>query len=247
MSRTPPERASRHTHDPLRMRDLLPRKVAGLPPGQREIRAFPRFSDKPLRWAPKPAPIELTVAIEGRPIEVYADADLARFAHVDQVTDFHCVTTWTRRGVQWGGIRFSELARAAVGPELPRHLTAYAADHPSAVFLTADLDAENVLLATELDGAPLDPRHGAPLRLVSPGQYGYKNVKHLVMIDFCEAEPPSTLGSKEHLRARVVAEERHASLPNWAVRIPYRLSIGPTALAAERGLRRSPGHHEAGR
>ena len=89
--------------------------------------------------------------------------------------------------------------------------------------------------------ASASERHGAPLRFVSPRQYGYKNVKHLSRIDFRTAEPPSTLGPKEHLRARVAEEERHASLPNWAVRVPYRLTIVPTALAGDRGLRRSPG------
>ncbi len=110
----------------------------------------------------------------------------------------------------------------------------------SAIYVTEDLDNDNVLLATSLDGQPLDRRHGAPLRLVSPDQYGYKNLKHLIGLDFCHEQPTSTLGPKEHLRARVVAEERHSTLPNWAVKGQYRLAIIPTALVAERTLRSSP-------
>lgn len=45
--------------------------------------------------------------------------------------------------------------------------------------------------------------------------------------------------SKEHLRARVALEERHPTLPNWLLRVPYRLVIAPTALLAERSLERS--------
>lgn len=222
-----------------RIRDLVPRRAEGLPPGQREIRDFPRFSDKPLRWAPTLGPIELTIAVEGEPIVTLSAADLERFDQVEQISDFHCVTTWTRRGLRWGGVRFRDVIHSVIDGELPRHLVATAGDNQSGIFVTEDLLGDDVLLATDLDGAPVDRRHGGPLRLVSPGQYGYKNAKHLVGLDFRAAEPASTLGPKEHLRARVDREERHASLPNWAVRIPYRLSIIPTALAAERGLRNS--------
>jgi len=224
----------------VRIRDLVPRRVDGLPPGQREVRAFPRFSDKPLRWAPRPTPIELVISVEGEAVASLTAADLDHFDRVEQTTDFHCVTTWTHRGVRWGGVRFRDVVHSVVGGELPLHMVAAAADGQAAMFVTEDLLGDDVLLTTELDGAPLTRRHGGPLRLVSPGQYGYKNVKHLVGVDFCAAEPTSTLGPKEHLRARVALEERHATLPNWAIRVAYRLAIIPTALAAERGLRTSP-------
>jgi len=224
----------------VRVRDLVPRRAPGLPPGQREIRAFPRFSDKPLRWAPKPGPIELTISVEGTTVAELTAGALGQFDRVDQVNDFHCVTTWTHRDVRWRGVRFRDVVQSAIGDELPRHLVAAAADNQAAMFVTEDLLGDEVLLATELNGGPLTPRHGGPLRLVSPGQYGYKNVKHLIGLDFRANEPESTLGPKEHLRARVDLEERHATLPNWAVRVPYRLTIIPTALAGERGLRTSP-------
>ena len=99
-----------------------------------------------------------------------------------------------------------------------------------------DAIADDVVLATHLNGAALDDRHGAPLRLVSPSQYGYKSVKHVIAIDFRADQPE--LMSKEHLRARVAVEERHPTLPSWAVRLPYRLMIAPTAYLAERTLRR---------
>ncbi len=156
------------------------------------------------------------------------------------MSDFHCVTTWTYRGARWGGVRFSELAATVFDGATPTYLAAHAADRMSAIYVADDLDNDNVLLATKLNDQPLDRRHGAPLRLVSPDQYGYKNLKHLVGLDFRHEEPSSTLGPKEHLRARVAAEERHASLPNWAVKVQYRLSIIPTALVAERTLRSSP-------
>jgi len=223
----------------MTIRELIPRRAEGLPPGQRQVRAFPRFSDKPFRSAPPSEPISLTVSVDGDPVSTFSADDLSRFEQVEQVSDFHCVTTWTYRGVLWGGVRFSELTATVFDGATPPYLTAHAADRTSAIYVTDDLDNDNVLLATQLDGQPLDRRHGAPLRLVSPDQYGYKNIKHLVGLDFRHEEPASTMGPKEHLRARVAAEERHSSLPNWAVKVQYRLSIIPTALAAERTLRSS--------
>ena len=224
----------------MSIRGLLPRRAEGLPPGQRQVKVFPRFSDKPLRWAPPSEPIALTVSVDGDPISTFSADDLGRFEQVEQVSDFHCVTTWTYRGAHWGGVRFGQLAATVFDGATPPYLAAHAADRMSAIYVTDDLDNNNVLLALKLDGQPLDRRHGAPLRLVSPDQYGYKNIKHLVGLDFRHEEPASTMGPKEHLRARVAAEERHSSLPNWAVKAPYRLTIIPTALVAERALRSSP-------
>ncbi|MEM7285229.1 MAG: molybdopterin-dependent oxidoreductase [Actinomycetota bacterium] len=220
--------------------DYWPRRADGLPPGQRQVRRLPRFSDKPLRWAPVPGELRLVVSVEGDEVGEIGPAEWGRFDRVDQVGDLHCVTTWSYRGLRWSGFRFVDVVRSVVDGELAPYLVVHALDRQSAIYVTEDLDRPDVLLATHLDGEPLSRRHGAPLRLVSPGQYGYKNVKHVVRVDFRDQEPASTLGPKEHLRARVAEEERHSRMPNWAVRVPYRLTVVPTALAADRGLRRSP-------
>ncbi|HEV3402521.1 MAG TPA: sulfite oxidase, partial [Acidimicrobiales bacterium] len=46
----------------------------------------------------------------------------------------------------------------------------------------ADATADDVLLAYELNGQPLPPQHGFPLRLLVPGWYGMTNVKWLTRI-----------------------------------------------------------------
>jgi DMSO/TMAO reductase YedYZ molybdopterin-dependent catalytic subunit len=46
--------------------------------------------------------------------------------------------------------------------------------------------AEHCLLAYEMNGAPLPPQHGFPLRLVVPGWYGMQNVKWLTRIAVLE-------------------------------------------------------------
>jgi DMSO/TMAO reductase YedYZ molybdopterin-dependent catalytic subunit len=52
----------------------------------------------------------------------------------------------------------------------------------------AEASRDEVLLAYEMNGAPLEPQHGFPLRLVVPGWYGMTSVKWLTMIEAI-AEP----------------------------------------------------------
>jgi sulfane dehydrogenase subunit SoxC len=47
-------------------------------------------------------------------------------------------------------------------------------------------DIEHALIAYEMNGAPLLPQHGCPLRLVVPGWYGMQNVKWLTRITVLE-------------------------------------------------------------
>jgi Oxidoreductase molybdopterin binding domain len=49
-------------------------------------------------------------------------------------------------------------------------------------------DASGLLLATRLDGAPLEPGHGFPVRLVAPGRRGFAWVKWVASIE-TEAAP----------------------------------------------------------
>jgi len=47
----------------------------------------------------------------------------------------------------------------------------------------AEATADEVILAYEMNGAPLLPQHGSPLRLIVPGWYGMTNVKWLDSIE----------------------------------------------------------------
>jgi DMSO/TMAO reductase YedYZ molybdopterin-dependent catalytic subunit len=215
-----------------------PRRAAGLPPGQRLMAEMPRFSDQPNQPPPAMAgPPSLDITREHQPLAKISAADLEALRPREHRADFHCVTTWSVTGLTWTGVPLREVLAAAGIAEAPaQYLVASAGDGYSVSFLWEDATAPDVLLATHLGGAPLDDRHGAPLRLVTPGQYGYKNVKHLTAIDF-RTDPPR-LRPKEHRRARVAHEERHPTLPSWLVRLPYRLIIPPIAYMAERALRR---------
>ena len=48
---------------------------------------------------------------------------------------------------------------------------------------------ELAFLATGLYGKPIHKQNGAPVRLVVPWKYGYKNIKAIVEIEFTSREP----------------------------------------------------------
>jgi DMSO/TMAO reductase YedYZ molybdopterin-dependent catalytic subunit len=225
------------------MRRWWPRRADGLPPGQRALDAFPRFGDNPLRPPPSmPGSVLTITSADGGEVRIPLEELRSSALGESRVSDFHCVTTWTARHQTWTGVPLARWWTARIGP-LPEEPFAGvgAADRYRAVFRTDDLFADGVMLAWALNGDALDQRHGAPLRLVSPEQYGYKNVKHVESIAVHRQQPPSRLGAKEHLRARVALEERHSRIPGRLLRWPYRLVVPITAIVAERTIRGSSG------
>ncbi len=105
-------------------------------------------------------------------------------------SDFHCVTRWSRFDNQWEGVSFREvLSRLKLKPEA-RYVLVHAEQGFTANVPLADLDRDNVLLATHHDGQPLTPEHGYPLRLVVPHLYAWKSVKWVRGLEFLDHDVP---------------------------------------------------------
>ena len=112
--------------------------------------------------------------------------ELRALPRTEQVRDFHCVTGWTVSNVHWAGVRMSDLLDR-VQPHAKAHGVAFtSAEVPYVDYLTLQqARLHDVLLAYEMDGKPLPREHGAPIRLVIPEMYGYKNVKwvsHITLV-----------------------------------------------------------------
>jgi DMSO/TMAO reductase YedYZ molybdopterin-dependent catalytic subunit len=105
-------------------------------------------------------------------------AELLRLPRAEQVSDFHCVTGWTVRNVRWAGVRFRDLLERARPRAEARVLSFVSAERPYVDTLTIDqAGLRDAMLAYEMDGKPLRREHGAPVRVLIPDMYGYKNVK----------------------------------------------------------------------
>ena len=220
-----------------------------LPPGQRLIERFPRFGTHLGRPAPA-IPTDPVITIDGGAVASPFDlpvASLATMPRTELTAHFHCVAGWSAADLRWEGVAFETFFRTIVEPALvpgaeATHLVFEGLDGYRSVVLVEDALADDVVLAERLDGRPLGADHGAPVRLVSPGQYGYVSTKHLCHIAVHSSEPPAPRGSlvdgrllESHPRARVWEEERHGSLPSWLVRPLYRAIKGPLLYLCTRG------------
>ena len=166
-----------------------------LPPGQRAIDGFPRFGTH-LHHPPPPIPANPVIEVGGELTQPFALAmtDLAQLPRVEVKADFHCVAGWSATDLRWEGIPFAAFYRTRVEPILApgisiSHVVFEGLDGFQSIALLEDALADDVLIADRLDGQPLTSDHGAPIRLVSPGQYGFVNTKHLCRIEFHTSQP----------------------------------------------------------
>jgi DMSO/TMAO reductase YedYZ molybdopterin-dependent catalytic subunit len=117
--------------------------------------------------------------------------ELLALPQVDDVSDFHCVTTWSRYDNQWRGVRFKTIAELAVPKEEARFIlcTGYDFMPGSYIPYTVNLPLaraldDDVLLVHTWEGAPLPREHGGPVRMITPKLYAWKGAKWIRKIDF---------------------------------------------------------------
>jgi len=103
-----------------------------------------------------------------------------------RVSDFHCVTGWSRLDNRWEGVAFKTICELVKPLEEARFVTVVAEGEYTTSLPIEELLDDDVLLAYSLDGKPLEPEHGGPLRLVVPKKYAYKSAKWVRKLRFTE-------------------------------------------------------------
>jgi DMSO/TMAO reductase YedYZ molybdopterin-dependent catalytic subunit len=147
--------------------------------------------DVPLdRWR-----LEVSGLVEN-PLSLSWD-DFVRLPQVDDVSDFHCVTTWSRFDNSWRGVRFRIIAELAVpGPKAHFVLcTGYDTAPGTSIPYTTNLPLarateDDVLLAHTWNGRPLPREHGGPCRMITPKLYAWKGAKWIRKIEFLADDRP---------------------------------------------------------
>ncbi|PTA68118.1 molybdopterin-dependent oxidoreductase [Deinococcus arcticus] len=187
-----------------------------LPSGQRWLSGpMPRFglAQYVQRWA-DPSTVR-ALGLHGEvhfPLAV-AHGQLASLPRVALTAHFHCVTTWSVPDLCWEGWRVQDLwaafFREAARPSAS-HVRISGADGYATCLPLEEFLHPSALLADRLAGQPLSQAHGAPLRLVVPRLYGYKNVKHVQTLELLAGPAPvSGMGRLlAHPRGRADLEER---------------------------------------
>ena len=159
------------------------RSLDRLPPGQKLTEGFPVLDlgvqpETPLdQWA-----LKLEGLVE-TPLTL-SWADFTALPQVEDTSDFHCVTTWSKYDCRWKGVAFTTLYELVKPNPEARfvYFTSYDG-YSTNVPLEHCLD-DDVLIATHFDGRPLAREHGAPARVIIPKLYAWKGAKFLNGIQF---------------------------------------------------------------
>jgi DMSO/TMAO reductase YedYZ molybdopterin-dependent catalytic subunit len=173
-------------------RDGMPR----LPIGQHEVRNWPvlDLGDTP------------DIALDAWRLEVgglvenpvtLTWAHLMALPQVDDVSDFHCVTTWSRFDNQWRGVRVRTIAELVV-PRPEAHFvlcTGYDIAPGTDIPYTTNLPLaraveDDVLLVHTWQGRPLPREHGGPCRMITPKLYAWKGTKWIRRIELTATNQP---------------------------------------------------------
>lgn len=118
-------------------------------------------------------------------------SEVAALPGVHQTSDFHCVTGWSVDNVRWEGIRPQTIIDLVRPTSAAKFVTLQSLETPYVDQISLDQFREpNAMLARRQDGKPLTRSHGAPLRLVLPSMYGYKNVKWVRELRFDSTAAP---------------------------------------------------------
>jgi DMSO/TMAO reductase YedYZ molybdopterin-dependent catalytic subunit len=160
-----------------------------LPPGQYEVRALEELQ---VDGVPEISLDTWAFEVNGE-VENPIKLDWNQFMQLPKtvtVSEFDCVTGWTRFANKWEGVRFGEIAKLARPTGKAKYATieCYGAPLYTTSLPLDYLMRDDVLFAYNLDGKPLQPEYGGPLRLVVPGKYGYKSAKWVKQIRFTETQ-----------------------------------------------------------
>lgn len=116
--------------------------------------------------------------------------DLQKLPRTASHSEFRCIEGWSQP-ISFDGVRFSDFLKA-VDPEGVK-MPYVGLETPYGEYYVS-VDMESMLhpqttLADTLNGVPLGPDHGQPLRLVIPVKYGIKNLKCIGKIFLAEERP----------------------------------------------------------
>lgn len=160
-----------------------------LPPDQYETRKWPVLD---LGIKPEITRERWALTIDGavaRPLRLGWD-DFLALEQVDDTSDFHCVTKWSRMNVPWRGVRLADVLALAEPYEAAGFLMCHAYDGYTTNLSLAEALKPDVLLVHTADGGPLPDEHGGPVRVITPQLYAWKGAKWIKRLELLVEDRP---------------------------------------------------------
>jgi sulfoxide reductase catalytic subunit YedY len=157
--------------------------------------------------------------------------DLLAFDHEERIYHFRCVERWAMN-VPWSGVPLSRLLDRVEPTGNATHLRFISANRPeqmpgmrqSAFYPWPYHEAlrmdeatnELALVATGIYGKPLLKQHGAPVRIIVPWKYGYKNPKSIVKIELLGGQPKTFWQLQPHEYGFLSNVNPNIPHPRWS-------------------------------
>lgn len=135
---------------------------------------------------------------DGELLGTHSLADIQAFDKQVHTIEHKCIEGWSHV-ITWGGTRFADFAgpyRDMLG-ELPKFVSLETPD--GGYYVGMDIETmlhPQTMLTFEMEGAPLDSAHGAPVRLTTPLKYGIKHIKRVGVIRFTNEQPADYWASR---------------------------------------------------
>lgn len=160
-----------------------------LPPGQRLVEHWPVLD---LGVQPEIPLDKWRLTIDGlvEAPTVWRWDDILAQPEFEDVSDIHCVTSWSRFDNRWRGVSARHLLSLVRPKPEARHVVFHSYDTYTTNVALDAFAAEDVLLATHHDGEPIPVEHGGPLRVIMPRWYFWKSAKWVKRIEFVAADRP---------------------------------------------------------
>jgi DMSO/TMAO reductase YedYZ molybdopterin-dependent catalytic subunit len=169
---------------------------ARLPPGQYSTERFPvlHVGDVPAHGDLGQWSLRVFGAVE-RPVTFGWD-ELLALGSAEMTVDIHCVTKWSKFDTVWRGIPLDAVLGVAGVSSDATHLVEHAEHGYTTNVSLASVRGTDAagrplaMLAHTFAGAPLEPEHGSPLRLVVPTLYFWKSAKWLRGLEVSIGDQP---------------------------------------------------------
>jgi DMSO/TMAO reductase YedYZ molybdopterin-dependent catalytic subunit len=153
-----------------------------LPPGQTITNGWPVLD---LGRAPHVPLAKWQLVVDGAVEEpvTLSWKDFQALPQTKDVSDFHCVTTWSKLDVPWEGVQLSAVIALARPRPDATHVMTHGYDGYTTNLPLEEALKDDVLLVHTAEGKPLPVEHGGPVRVITPQLYAWKGAKWIRRIE----------------------------------------------------------------
>jgi DMSO/TMAO reductase YedYZ molybdopterin-dependent catalytic subunit len=155
-----------------------------VPPGQHVTQGWPVLD---LGFKPDIATSAWRLTVDGA-VAHPVTLDWEGFQALPQTTDvsdFHCVTTWSKLDVEWRGVLVADVLALAEPLAEASHLLCHGYDDYTTNIPIWEAAKPDVLLVHTAEGRALPREHGGPVRMITPQLWAWKGAKWIRRIEVC--------------------------------------------------------------